>query len=134
MSIFRVIEGGRAVGDAMVPEHRKFTGTPLERARCEVINRVAAAIHKASIEGNPDCLAWEQWVDAAYANATTNPQMLEEVSITIRAARAAIAALNPPEPLFDEDIAVAASNAVQGGGDAVIVIAHVEAWIAEVLN
>lgn len=117
-----------------VPEHRRASGTPLEQARGEVVNRVAAAIHMANTEDMTSYPTWQAFVDGAYENVETNPKMLEAVSDTIRAARAAIAAVIPPEPCFDEDIAVAASNAVEAGGDAVIVISHVEAWLNEVLK
>ena len=117
-----------------VPEHRRQTGSSQERARAEVIDRVATSIHMAHAEDMPGYPTWEAFVDGAYENVETNPRMLEQVSDTIRAARAAIAALTPPDTLFDEDIALAVSNSVQAGGDAVIVISHVEAWIAEVLK
>lgn len=85
-----------------VPEHRRFTGSPLERARCDVVNRVAGAIHMSGAENMPGYPTWEEFVDAAYENAETNPKMLEDVSNTIRAARAAIGAMTTAAPATAE--------------------------------
>lgn len=127
---FRVIDGGKPD----MPEHRKDNMTLEERASVEVIDRVCAAIHSAETDDMPGYPTWQAFVDAAYENAETNPRMLEEVQQTINAARAAVAALRPEEPSFDEDIALLVSNSVEAGGDAVIVTAHVTAWIDQVLK
>lgn len=126
---FRVIEGGKPA----VPEHRKDHMTLEERASFEVIDRVCAAIHSAGTDDMPGYPTWQEFVDAAYDNAETNPRLLEDVQQTINAARAAIAAMRPPEPSFDEDIACLVSGKVKGS-DAVIVIETVTAWIDEVLK
>lgn len=81
-----------------VPEHRRQVGTPLEIAQGTVINRVAAAIHMAGAKDMPGYPTWEEFVDGAYENAETNPKMLEDVSNTICAARAAIAAMAVATP------------------------------------
>jgi len=120
---FRVIKGGKPE----VPEHRKDFMTLEERASVEVIDRVCAAIHDVGAEDAPGFPTWQEFVDGAYENAETNPRMLLQVQQTINAARAAIAALRPEEPSFDEDIALLVSNSVEAGGDAVIVTAHVTA-------
>lgn len=127
---FRVIEGGKTP----VPEHRKDNMTLEERASVEVIDRVCAAIHNVAAEDAPGFPTWQEFVDGAYENAETDPGMLQQVSDTIRIARAAIAALRPEEPSFDEDIALLTSNSVEAGGDAVIVTSHVTAWIDQVLK
>lgn len=106
---FRVIDGGRAAAEAAIPEHRRFTGTPLERARCDVINRVAAAIHEAGSEEMPGYPGWEQWVDWAY-EPNADPKLLEDVSNTISAARAAVAAMAPPEASHDAMVYAAISD------------------------
>jgi len=126
----RVIKGGKPEA----PEHRKDNMTLEERASFDVIERVCAVIHNVDGDEVPGYPAWQQFVDAAYENSETNPRMLQQVSDTIRIARAAIAALRPEEPSFDEDIALLVSNSVEAGGDAVIVTAHVTAWIDQVLK
>lgn len=126
----RVIKGGKPE----LPEHRKDFMTLEERASFDVIDRVCAAIHNIIAEDAPGFPTWQEFVEGACENAETNPRMLEQVLGTIRIARAAIAALRPEEPSFDEDIALRASNSVEAGGDAVIVTAHVTAWIDQVLK
>lgn len=126
----RVIKGGKPEA----PEHRKDFMTLEERASVEVIDRVCAAIHDVAAEDAPGFPTWQEFVDGAYQNAETNPGMLQQVSDTIRIARAAIGALRPEEPSFDEDIALLVSNSVEAGGDAVIVTAHVTTWIDQVLK
>ena len=127
---FRVIKGGKPEA----PAHRKDFMTLEERASVEVIDRVCAAIHNVAAEDAPGFPTWQEFVDGAYENAETNPRMLLQMQQTINAARAAIAALRPEEPSFDEDIALLVSNSVEAGGDAVIVTAHVTAWIDQVLK
>jgi len=127
---FRVIKGGKPEA----PEHRKDFMTLEERASFEVIDRVCAAIHDVAAEDAPGFPTWQEFVDGAYENIDTNPKMLMQMQQTINAARAAIAALRPEEPSFDEDIALLVSNSVEAGGDAVIVTAHVTAWIDQVLK
>lgn len=111
-----------------VPEHRRNTGSPLEQARGAVINRVAAALHMANTEDMPGYPTWEQWVDWAYESADTNPEMLEDVSNTIIAARAAIEAMQPTEPDWDEAIFH------EIGGDPAEMSSTVEDWIKAVLT
>lgn len=111
-----------------VPEHRRSVGTPLELAQAAVVNRVAAAIHMANMDDKPGYPTWAEWVDMAYANADTNPKMLADVSDTIRAARAAIAALEPSEPDWDEAIFH------DIGGDPAELCSSVQDWILAVLK
>ncbi len=97
---FRVIEGGMR----SIPEHRRNTLSPLERAQSDIINRVAAAIHSAGTEDMPGYPTWQSFVDGAYENAETNPRMLEQVGEIYHAAREAIAAMAPSGPGLDEAI------------------------------
>jgi len=82
----------------------------------------------AGAENMPGYPTWQEFVDAAYENAETNPEMLEVVSRNIRNARAAIAALAPCEPHWDEAIFH------DIGGDTAELCSSVQDWILAVLK
>lgn len=130
MTTFQIIEGGK--GRPSIHEAQSMAGlSSIERARCEVIDRLAAAAWE--VEREPHEINWAAYVRRGYDEADKSPGILVDVSNRYTRARAMLLALKPPEPCFDEDIAVAVSCDVNGS-DPVVVVDHVSAWIDEVLK
>jgi len=107
---FKVIDGGKGLpvnrGGLAVIDMTKLE--PAEAARVAVIERVVSAIWAAEHADDPDVIAWPGYVERAYAEVDKHPGILVDVSMRYRAARAAIAAIRPVEPDYDEGIAVRA--------------------------
>lgn len=122
---FRVIEGGG-------PQATPTPGT-VEEARAEIIDRVAAAIWGHQ-EGFPDPV-YATWSEMKQL-ALTDRDRAANVRLTLRLARAAIAALRPTDAVDDADVEIVAA-AWEGstiGGPPSICLGNIQGWIDEVLK